>query len=84
MNNIGTFTSVLSEVSAGCAKKGTCFDRQMAAGACGALATARQTKGVSSARSPLPSATHVNVQCAPCMKSKELLYGRILGPRTAV
>ena len=45
--NIGAFTSVLSEFSADCEGKGKyiCFDMQAAAGARAALATARQTKG---------------------------------------
>ena len=41
-------------------------------------------KGVSIVTWLIPNAPCINIQCAPCMKSKELLHGRIPGPRMAV
>ena len=74
----------LSEFSVGCAgKKGTHSDMQMAASACTVLVTAQQTE-VPVVTSPIPDSPHINVQCMPCVKSKELFYGRILGSRITV
>ena len=48
-----------------------------------ALAIARHTNGVSILTWSVPNALHINVQCAPRMKSK-IYYGRTTGTRTAV
>ena len=68
------------------AKKGTCFDVQMAAGVLAASTTARRTKGFLLWRHvhPFPNAPCINVQKRDLYEIFKNFYGAILGSRTAM